>query len=158
LIVKELQMKKTIRWVLFTGCLSWLPFAHAASSPLAGTWKATIQCSKKADSSCQPEFFAIRLFVRGGEVCGKHSSVAMQGNKVDEMDDSEPSLTGTMDGSIAKISFNSAFGGSGWAQVSSTGKTLNWRITKDDGVHYLPPKVTLQRVRSGQWGSKLSCG
>jgi hypothetical protein len=89
--------------------------------------------------------FTLDLNQSWKNVYGGHSVVAQNGNKIDSGD---ASITGTVQGTVATIQFQSSFAsGVGTAQITYIdANTIQWKIiTPPAGEFYLPAEATLTR-------------
>ena len=108
-----------------------------------GSW------GSKADDAVA---FSLDLTQAGNHIEGYHSAVAQHGNRIDAVtpDDGQPSITGDVSEGVAHLRFRSGYSdatdaATGEATITISGNTLEWKITKSSGVHYLPTSSTLYR-------------
>lgn len=93
-----------------------------------------------------------------GRVCALHAVSANMGNRVDEVEDLQPSMTGTTDGNDATVHFRSTWGGTGTAVLHIEGKSLHWKATPENQEpSYIPDDAVLQRVPAGPGDRMPEC-
>ena len=90
--------------------------------------------------------FTLFLTQTNLKIEGKHCSSMYRGHKIDcSLED--VSVSGSINGSIAIISFQSSYGlGKGDAKISLINNMLLWEITKPPkGEYYIPRKAFLKK-------------
>lgn len=135
------------------------------ASPLAGVWKKEYSCDgvtgiyKERCEQGERNMFELAVAVSGERVCVLHVVWANMGNRIDEVEDTQPSMTGTLDGKGgATVRFRSTWGGTGTATLRVEGNALHWKVdTKDKGESWIPDEATLPRDPA-QSGRLPSCG
>jgi uncharacterized protein len=125
----------------------------ASASPLAGIWKKEYACDRLSGmyaERCKQgerDMFKLAIVVKGDRVCILHVVWANMGNRIDEVEDDQPSMTGKVSGNMATIRFLSTWGGTGTATLRVDGNTLHWKVSaKDDGESWIPDEEVLPRV------------
>ncbi|MFS2217973.1 lysozyme inhibitor LprI family protein [Telluria sp. Tellsp104] len=125
----------------------------ASPSPLVGIWKKEYSCDQLSGiyaERCkqgQRDKFQLSIVVQGDNVCALHVVWANMGNRVDEIEDLQPSMTGKTNGNTATIRFSSTWGGTGTATLRVQGSELHWKVSgKDEGESWIPDEAVLVRV------------
>ena len=125
----------------------------ASPSPLVGIWKREYSCDQLSGmyaERCKQgerDKFQLSIVVHGDNVCALHVVWANSGNRVDEVEDLQPSMTGKTDGNTATIRFSSTWGGTGTATLRVQGGELHWKVSgKDEGETWIPDEAVLVRV------------
>lgn len=125
----------------------------ASVSPLVGIWEKEYSCDQLSgvyEERCKQgerDKFQLSIVVNGGRVCALHVVWANAGNRIDEVEDVQPSMTGTTDGKVATVRFRSTWGGTGTAILSAHGNVLHWKVNaKDNGESWIPDEAVLQRT------------
>lgn len=125
----------------------------ASNSPLAGVWKKEYSCDQLSGiyaESCKQgerDKFQLSIVVEGDKVCALHVVWANMGNRVDEVEDRHPSMTGKTNGNTATVRFSSTWGGTGTATLRVQGGELHWKVSgKDEGESWIPDDAVLVRV------------
>jgi uncharacterized protein len=139
--------------------------ARAASdSPLVGIWRKELSCAQLSGlyaEKCKQgerDKFQLSIVVNGDHVCGLHVVWANMGNRVDEVEDLEPSMTGKADGKAAKVHFSSTWGGTGTAILRVEGNALHWIVSaKDQGESWIPDEAVLQRIPADPYDRMPEC-
>ena len=142
----------SVRWLFVLGLA--LRCATSAAGPLDGEWKFTWSCEGATGmyaESCargDRDYFFLELWTKRNAVCGFHTATAQLGNRVDEGDqlDGNPTITGTVDGTSATVTFRSAWGATGTATLQVEGDKLQWKIlTQSEGMSWVPKMATLDK-------------
>lgn len=125
----------------------------AGPSPLIGIWKKEYSCDQLrgiyAERCKQGERdkFQLSIVVEDDNICALHVVWARMGNRVDEVEDLQPSMTGKTNGNTATVRFNSTRGGTGIATLRVQGSELRWKVSgKDEGESWIPDEAVLVRV------------
>lgn len=125
----------------------------ASSSPLVGIWIKESSCDQLSGfyvERCKQgerDKFQLSIAVDGGHVCALHVVWANMGNRIDEVEDVQPSMTGKTDGKVATVRFRSTWGGTGTATLRAEGNSLHWKISaKDKGESWIPGEAVLHRI------------
>lgn len=136
----------------------------ASASPLAGIWKKEFSCDQLSgiyEERCKQgerDKFQLSIVVNGGRVCALHVVWANMGNRIDEVEDVQPSMTGNTDGKVATVRFNSTWGGTGTAVLSAQGNLLHWKVdAKDSGESWIPDEAVLQRIPAAPYDRMPEC-
>lgn len=137
----------------------------ASASPLAGFWKLTYSCAGATDlyaERCKQgdrDVYELSIMVQGSRVCILHAATAHLGNRVDEDEGLEPSMTGVMDAAgNATVHYRSAWEGTGTATLRVEGGALHWKVTsKVDGQSSIPDEAVLARVAAGPFDRMPEC-
>ena len=142
------------RWLfvlsLTVGCAT-----NAAASPFDGKWSIEWPCEGAVGiyvemcAQGSRDYFLLDLWTTGSAVCGSHIATAHLGNRVDDGGqlDGNPTLTGTMDGSSAKVEYRSAWGATGLATLQVEGDQLRWKVqSQSEGVSWLPDDAVLKKL------------
>jgi uncharacterized protein len=125
----------------------------ASPSPLAGIWIKESSCDQLSglyEERCKQgerDKFQLSIVVDGAHVCALHVVWANTGNRVDEVENLQPSMTGKTDGNTATVRFSSTWGGTGTAILRAQGNSLHWKVSvKDKGESWIPDEAVLQRI------------
>jgi uncharacterized protein len=125
----------------------------ASPSPLVGIWKKEFSCAQLSgvyEQRCKQgerDKFQLSIVVESGHVCALHVVWANMGNRVDEVEDLQPSMTGKANGNTATVRFSSTWGGTGTATLRVQGNELHWKVSeKDEGESWIPDEAVLERV------------
>ncbi len=113
--------------------------AQASADPFDGKWTW----------SQGKESLELTLDQNGEALTGFHIAIGQDGNKVDDAgEELVPSITGLVEGNMAKIDFASAFpdGGTGTATLTLKNGKLEWLLAASHGEHYFPKKAELLRA------------
>jgi hypothetical protein len=114
-----------------------------------GSWKATFPCSTNCtEGNGKSDSFVLDLWSSGARLCGTHLATAHLGNRVDEIDDADapPSILGSIEGTVAEVTFKSGWGGSGHATIRVVGDQLRWQLAgRGEGTFWFPSKAVLMR-------------
>lgn len=136
----------------------------AGASPLAGIWKKEYACDQATgpfEERCrqgQRDKFQLSIIVHGDRICALHVVWANMGNRVDEVEDRQPSMTGKVNGNVATVGFRSTWDGTGTATMRVEGNTLHWKVTaKDEGESWIPDDAVLQRVPADRYDRMPDC-
>lgn len=136
----------------------------ASASPLVGFWKKEYACvgaTEPSLSRCTPDqhdVFMLRIQAHGNLACVIHMATAQLGNRVDEGEGTDPTMTGTIAGDAATVHFTSGWGATGTATLRVQGNQLVWKITAQDaGQTWMPKAETLTRVPAGQYDLLPAC-
>jgi uncharacterized protein len=136
----------------------------ASASPLAGIWKKEFSCDQLAgvyEERCRQgerDKFQLSIVVDGGHVCALHVVWANMGNRIDEVEDRQPSMTGKADGKVATVRFRSTWGGTGTAILRVQGNALHWKVSvKDKGESWIPDEAVLQRIPAAPYDRMPEC-
>jgi uncharacterized protein len=128
----------------------------ASPSPLVGIWIKESSCDQLSGlyaERCKQgerDKFQLSIVVDGGHVCALHVVWANMGNRIDEVEDLQPSMTGKSDGKVATVRFGSTWGGTGTAILRAEGNSLHWKVSaKDKGESWIPDEAVLQRIPAG---------
>lgn len=128
----------------------------ASVHQLVGFWEKTFTCDGLSGiyaERCKQgarDRFQLSIVVLGGRICALHAVSANMGNRVDEVEDRQPSMTGTTAGNDATVHFRSTWGGTGTAVLHIEGKALHWKATPgNQEPSYIPDDAVLQRVPAG---------
>jgi hypothetical protein len=128
--------------------LAVLASSRLLASPFDGNWSATYPCTLGA-AECRDrsaDLFNLELWSQGKNLCGTHLATAHLGDRVDENDSVKPSISGTVRGNNAIVSFvSSSWGGSGHARLTISGKRLRWHTLDRLGTTWLPGDTMLTR-------------
>jgi hypothetical protein len=116
-----------------------------------GVWEVTYSCKSDATGvyaeSCKDgafDYFQLNLQADGDRLCGLHSATAHLGNRVDEDEGNEPSISGRISGNTASVTFQSSWGGTGQATLVRQGNMIRWKVTShDDQQSWIPMDATL---------------
>jgi uncharacterized protein len=137
----------------------------ASASPLVGIWKKEYSCAEATgiyEERCQHgehDVFELAIQVNGDRICVAHFATGQLGNRVDNFEGFEPSMTGKVSGKAATVRFQSARGGTGTALLRAEGNTLHWKVSaKDKGESWIPDTEALQRVPAGRSSHLPKCG
>jgi hypothetical protein len=142
----------SVRWLFVLGLA--IRCVTSSAAPLDGEWKFTWSCEGAtgmyAEECAQGarDYFLLELWTEKDAVCGFHTATAPLGNRVDEGDllDGNPTITGTVDGTSAKVTFRSAWGATGSATLQVEGDKLQWKIlTQSEGMSWVPKMATLDK-------------
>lgn len=127
-----------------------------AAGPFVGFWKKEYSCRQSTGTyqdMCKQgarDVFELAIAVNGDHVCIIHMATAQLGNRVDEADGPEPSMTGKADGNGAMVQFHSSWGGTGTALLRVEGNVLYWKVrAKDDEESWIPDEAVLSRIPAG---------
>jgi hypothetical protein len=141
-----------------------VPGIAAAHESMAGTWQITWPCDnatgafKQRCSEGMRDTFTLRISLKGSTLCALHAVTAQMGNRVDVSEGPEPSITGQVVGTSAKITFSSSWEAKGTASLALKGESLEWKlISQNGGRHWLPSEAALVRVPDSTWGNNLKC-
>ena len=141
-----------------------VPNIAAARESMTGTWQTTWSCDNATgvfEQRCREgmrDSFTLRILVKGSTLCALHAATAQMGNRVDESEGPEPSITGRVVGTNAKITFSSSWEAKGTASLVLKGEILEWKLLSQEGSrHWLPSEAALMRVPDSTWGSNLKC-
>lgn len=136
----------------------------ASTSLLVGIWKKEFSCDQLSgvyEERCKQgerDKFQLSIVVEGNRVCALHVVWANMGNRVDEVEDLQPSMTGTTNGNTATVRFGSAWGGTGTATLRVQGNSLHWKVTgKDKGESGIPDDAVLQRIPAAAYDRMPKC-
>jgi uncharacterized protein len=128
----------------------------ASASPLVGIWKKEYACDRLSGiyaERCKQgerDMFKLAIVVNGDRVCILHVVWANMGNRIDEVEDDQASMTGKVSGKMATVRFLSTWGGTGTAILRADGNTLHWKVSaKDNGESWIPDEEVLVRVPAG---------
>jgi hypothetical protein len=103
--------------------------------------------------------FQLAVRVSGDHVCIIHMATSGLGNRVDEVEDLDPSMTGKVNGSGATVRFSSTWGGTGTAVLRVEGNALHWKVgAKDNGESLIPDEEVLTRMPAGPYDRLPECG
>lgn len=137
----------------------------AGASPLVGLWKKEYGCEGASgiyEDRCKQgerDVLMLAIQVSGSHVCITHMATSGLGNRVDEVEDLRPSMTGEQNGKVATVRFHSTWGGTGSATLRVEGNTLHWKVSaKDDGQSLIADEEVLSRVAAGPYDSLPDCG
>lgn len=115
-----------------------------------GGWKVVYSCegaTRVYAERCKEgarDYFELSLQTVGDRICGLHSATAHMGNRVDEDEGNEPSISGKVSGNTASVTFHSNWGGAGQATLVREGNTIHWKIiSHDDQQSWIPMEATL---------------
>jgi hypothetical protein len=140
------------------------PNIAAAGESMTGTWRITWPCANATgvfEQRCSEgmrDSFTLRILVKGSTLCALHAATAQMGNRVDESEGPEPSITGQVVGTTAKATFSSSWEAKGTASLELKGESLEWKLlSQEGGRHWLPRTATLLRVPDSTWGNNLKC-
>jgi hypothetical protein len=123
-----------------------------AASPFDGEWEVIWSCEGATGVYAERcaegfrDFFLLDLWTTANSVCGLHVSTGHLGNRVDEGDllDGKPTVTGSVDGDVAKVGFRSAWGATGTATIRLEGSRLHWKVlAQHEGESWLPQDAVL---------------
>ncbi|TQK11422.1 lysozyme inhibitor LprI family protein [Herbaspirillum sp. SJZ107] len=150
---------------VYTSRIAELRARSASNSPLVGVWTKEFSCDPLSGiyaERCkqgQRDKFELSIVVEGDHVCALHVVWANMGNRVDEIEDVQPSMTGKTDGNRATVRFTSTWGGTGAATLRVEGDSLHWKVTgKDNGESWIPDEAVLQRIPAGAYDRMPECG
>lgn len=136
----------------------------AGASPLAGIWKKESTCDQLSGiygERCRQgerDKFQLSVVARGDRICALHVVWANMGNRIDEVEDRQPSMDGTVKGGVATVGFRSTWGGTGTATMRVEGNTLHWKVkTKNAGDSWIPDDAVLQRVPADRYDRMPEC-
>jgi uncharacterized protein len=136
----------------------------ASASPLVGIWKKEGSCDQLSgiyEERCKQgerDKFELSIVVDGDHVCALHVVWANMGNRVDEVEDLQPSMTGKTDGITATVRFSSTWGGTGTATLLVQGNSLHWKVNaKDKGESWIPDEAVLQRMPAAAYDRMPEC-
>jgi uncharacterized protein len=136
----------------------------ASTSPLVGIWEKEFSCDQLSgiyEERCKQgerDKFQLSIVVEGDHVCALHVVWASMGNRVDEVEDLQPSMTGKTDGNIATVRFSSTWGGTGTATLRVQGNSLHWRVSvKDKGESWIPDEAVLHRIPAMAYDRMPEC-
>lgn len=90
----------------------------------------------------------LKLNQNGNGIKGQYCYITQNGNRIDCPADNTNNLSGIINGSVAEISFDSAFGGkSGKSTLTINDKEMRWTLLAEpkNGVFYAPTHYTLTR-------------
>lgn len=125
----------------------------ASANLLVGIWKKEFSCDQLSgiyEERCKQgerDKFQLSIVVEGKRVCALHVVWANMGNRVDEVEDLQPSMTGKTHGNTATVRFSSTWGGTGTATLRVQGNSLHWKVTgKNKGESGIPDEAVLQRI------------
>lgn len=137
----------------------------ASPNPLVGIWKKEFSCAQLSgvyEQRCKQgerDKFQISIVVDGDRVCALHVVWANMGNRVDEVEDLQPSMMGKTQGNTATVRFSSTWGGTGTATLRVLGNELHWRVNrKDEGESWIPDEAVLERVPAVALDRMPECG
>ena len=140
------------------------PNIAAAGESMTGTWRVIWPCANATgvfEQRCSEgtrDSFTLRILVKGSTLCALHAATAQMGNRVDESEGPEPSITGRVVGTNAKITFSSSWEAKGTASLVLKGDIPEWKLLSQEGSrHWLPSEAALMRVPDSTWGSNLKC-
>jgi hypothetical protein len=138
------------------------PNVATANESMTGTWRITLPCDNATGMYMQRcsegmrDSFTLKIFVKGSTLCALHAATAQMGNRVDEVEGPEPSITGQVVGPSAKANFSSSWGAKGTASLELKGETLEWKLRSQDGGRlWIPSTAALLRVPDSTWGNNL---
>jgi len=150
---------------MYTSRIAELHARSASNSPLVGIWKKEFSCDQLSgiyEQTCKQgerDKFQLSIVVEGDHVCALHVVWANMGNRVDEIEDVQPSITGKTDGNTATVHFSSTWGGTGTATLRVEGDSLHWKVTgKDQGESWILDEALLQRIPAGAYDRMPECG
>jgi len=136
----------------------------ASASPLIGIWDKEFSCDQLSgiyEERCKQgerDKFQLSIVVEGNHVCALHVVWANMGNRVDEVEDLQPSMTGKTDGKTATVRFSSTWGGTGTATLRVQGNSLHWKVSgKDNGESWIPDEAVLQRIPAAAYDRMPKC-
>jgi uncharacterized protein len=136
----------------------------ASNSPLVGIWRKDFSCDRLSgiyEERCKQgerDKFQLSIVVEGRRVCALHVVWANMGNRVDEVEDVQPSMTGKADGNMATVRFSSKWGGTGTATLRVEDDSLHWKVTgKDKGESWIPDEAVLQRIPAAAYDTMPEC-
>lgn len=136
----------------------------ASNSPLVGIWKKEFSCDQLRgiyEDRCKQgerDKFQLSIMVEGHRICALHVVWANMGNRVDEVEDEQPSMTGKTDGNMATVRFSSKWGGTGTATLHVEDHSLHWKVTgKDKGESWIPDEAVLQRIPAAASDTMPAC-
>lgn len=137
----------------------------ASASRLVGIWKKEYACDRLSgiyEERCKQgerDMFKLAIVVNGDRVCILHVVWANMGNRIDEVEDDQPSMTGKVNGNVATVRFGSTWGGTGTAILRTDGNTLHWKVNaKDHGESWIPDEEVLPRVSADPYDRMPRCG
>jgi uncharacterized protein len=137
----------------------------ASASPIVGIWKKEYSCVEATgifEERCKKgerDVFELAIQVNGAHVCIIHMATAGLGNRVDEVEDLQPSMTGKVNGNVATVRFRSAWGGTGTAMLRVEGNSLHWKVNaKNKGESWIPDEAVLPRIPAGPYDRMPECG
>lgn len=149
---------------VYTSRIAELRARSASNSPLVGIWKKEFSCDQLSgiyEERCKQgerDKFQLSIVVEGDHVCALHVVWANMGNRVDEIEDVQPSMTGKTDGNTAIVRFSSTWGGTGTATLRVEGDSLHWKVTgKDKGESWIPDEALLQRIPATAYDRMPEC-
>ncbi|RZA16819.1 MAG: DUF1311 domain-containing protein, partial [Proteobacteria bacterium] len=96
---------------MYTSRIAEMRARSASNSPLVGIWEKAFYCEQLSgiyEERCKQgerDKFQLSIVVEGSHVCALHVVWANMGNRVDEMEGVQPSMTGKTDGDTATVSF-----------------------------------------------------
>jgi hypothetical protein len=135
------------RSFLFTVVLGWLlclaaGLAVAKDPTFTGSWD-TLPDENRS--------FSLDLVQTGNDVAGYHDAVSQHGNRIDSATakDGPPTIVGSVKHGIAHVTLKSG-DESGQATITIKGDTMEWKMTKSDGVYIVPQKAVLFRNKKKQ--------
>jgi uncharacterized protein len=136
----------------------------ASASPLVGIWKKEFSCDQLSgiyEERCKQgerDKFQLSIVVEGDHVCALHVVWTNMGNRIDEVEDLQPSMTGKTDGNTATVRFSSTWGGTGTATLRVQGNSLHWRVSvKDKKESWIPDEGVLQRIPAAAYDRMPNC-
>jgi uncharacterized protein len=137
----------------------------ASASAIVGFWKKEFACDQatgRYKEMCKQgarDSFWLAIAVNGEQVCIIHRATGQMGNRVDEADDFDPSMTGKIDARGAKVQFRSSYGGMGTALLHADRNVLHWKVSaKDGGRSWIPDEEVLPRVPASLDDRMPKCG
>jgi uncharacterized protein len=149
---------------LYASRIAELRARSASASPLVGIWKKEFSCDQLSgvyEERCKQgerDKFQLSIVVEGDHVCALHVVWANTGNRVDEVEDLQPSMMGKTDGNVATVRFSSTWGGTGTAILRVQGNSLHWRVSvKDKGESWIPDEAVLQRIPADAYDRLPEC-
>jgi len=149
---------------VYTSRIAELRARSASNSPLVGIWKKEFSCDQVSgiyEERCKQgerDKFQLSIVVKGDHVCALHVVWANMGNRVDEIEDVQPSMTGKADSNTATVRFSSTWGGTGTATLRVEGGSLHWKVTgKDNGESWIPDEAVLQRIPAVAYDRMPEC-
>lgn len=149
---------------VYTSRIAELRARMASASPLVGIWKKEFSCDQLSgiyEERCKQgerDKFQLSIVVEGNGVCALHIVWANMGNRVDEVEDLQPSMAGKTDGNTATVRFTSTWGGTGTATLRVQGNSLHWNVTgKDKGESGIPDEAVLLRIPAGAYDRMPEC-
>jgi uncharacterized protein len=136
----------------------------ASASPLVGVWKKEYSCDQLSGiyaERCKQgkrDKFQLSIVVEGNNICALHVIWANMGNRVDEVEDLQPSMTGKTNGNTATVRFSSTWGGTGTATLRVQGSELHWKVSgKNEGESWIPDEAVLVRVPAVAYDRMPEC-